>query len=212
MSHSVARGCSDESQPSARIRYVQSFVDRHGIQRYYFRRIGEHRFALPSVPGSPEFVAAYNEAMAKALPARPRLPRPSKMGEYLRMIERALYRGIGRAKSRGKLKSMPFDLDMEWALAEAKKQKYRCAITGIVFFEQKKTGSKCDPFAPSFDRIDPSKGYTKDNVRIVVFAVNAMMMDWGLGVFAVVAQAYQNKRSLRASSPPPAPHRAKEDV
>lgn len=44
--------------------YVQAFVDRHGHVRYYFRRPGFRRAALPGQPYSPEFMAAHAEAMA----------------------------------------------------------------------------------------------------------------------------------------------------
>lgn len=42
--------------------WVQAFSDRHGRQRYYFRRRGYPRVALPDDPGSPEFSAAYTAA------------------------------------------------------------------------------------------------------------------------------------------------------
>ena len=46
------------------LRYVDRFVDRHGYVRHYFRRPGGKRFALPGVPGSDEFMAAYKAALA----------------------------------------------------------------------------------------------------------------------------------------------------
>ncbi|MDQ1079726.1 tyrosine-type recombinase/integrase [Pseudoroseomonas cervicalis] len=49
-----------------RLRYVQRFVDRYGKARYYVRRPGTKRAALPGQPGSPEFMAAYQAAMAAA--------------------------------------------------------------------------------------------------------------------------------------------------
>jgi len=49
-----------------------------------------------------------------------------------------------------------------------------CEITGIPFdFEPHKIYSK-NPYSPSIDRIDSSKGYTKQNVRIVLWQVNLM--------------------------------------
>jgi integrase len=46
------------------IRYVDRFLDRHGHVRHYFRRPGGKRTALPSVPGSAVFMAAYKAALA----------------------------------------------------------------------------------------------------------------------------------------------------
>ena len=46
----------------------------------------------------------------------------------------------------------------------------------------------------ALDRIDPSKGYVYGNVRIVAFAVNAMLGDWGEDVaMSIINQWLQNK-------------------
>jgi integrase len=47
------------------LRYVDRFVDRHGHVRHYFRRPGGRRLALPGMPGSDEFMAAYKAALAR---------------------------------------------------------------------------------------------------------------------------------------------------
>ena len=49
------------------LRYVQGWVDRRtGRPRYRFRRRGFPKVKLPGVPGSAEFMAAYQMAMATA--------------------------------------------------------------------------------------------------------------------------------------------------
>jgi len=45
-------------------KYVNGYVDRHGKPRFYFRRRGFKHVALPSLPWSPEFMAAYEVALA----------------------------------------------------------------------------------------------------------------------------------------------------
>ena len=58
-----------------RLKYVHAWVDqRHGQARarYYFRRAGYPQMPLPSLPGSAEFIAAYQAALAGEA-----LPRPS---------------------------------------------------------------------------------------------------------------------------------------
>jgi hypothetical protein len=45
-------------------KYVQQFIDRHGRARFYFRRAGCKTMALPGLPWSPEFMAAYDQAKA----------------------------------------------------------------------------------------------------------------------------------------------------
>ncbi|MGH9811185.1 MAG: hypothetical protein ACRD9W_28745, partial [Terriglobia bacterium] len=45
------------------LRYVHGYRDRHGSFRYYFRRKGERSIALPGLPGSDVFMAAYHAAL-----------------------------------------------------------------------------------------------------------------------------------------------------
>lgn len=45
-------------------KFVQGFVDRHGKARFYFRRAGFKSAPLPGLPWSPEFMAAYEAAIA----------------------------------------------------------------------------------------------------------------------------------------------------
>lgn len=51
-----------------RLDYVHEFIDRHGRVRRYFRRHGQ-RIPLPGIPGSAEFMDAYQAALADMLPA-----------------------------------------------------------------------------------------------------------------------------------------------
>lgn len=44
-------------------KYTRGFIDRHGKARWYFRREGYPGMTLPGLPWSPEFMAAYSEAM-----------------------------------------------------------------------------------------------------------------------------------------------------
>ncbi len=47
-----------------RLRYVNTFRDRHGCLRHYLRRPGCQAVALPGLPGSVEFMEAYQAALA----------------------------------------------------------------------------------------------------------------------------------------------------
>jgi integrase len=50
--------------PLRRLRFVQSFVDKKsGVVFHYFRRRGSPRVRLPGLPGSAQFMAAYQEAL-----------------------------------------------------------------------------------------------------------------------------------------------------
>jgi integrase len=52
--------------------YTEAFIDRHGRPRHYLRRAGYKRVPLPGLPWSPEFMAAYEAAMAGETAPAPR--------------------------------------------------------------------------------------------------------------------------------------------
>ena len=50
------------------LKYVERFKDRHGTTRYYFRRRLGARTPLPGIPGSDEFMTAYQKALNAEVP------------------------------------------------------------------------------------------------------------------------------------------------
>jgi hypothetical protein len=73
------------------------------------------------------------------------------------------------AHLRAKEKGMPFDLTNEWAAA---RWTGRCEITGLAFLKNAVRGPH--PYSPTVDRIAPSKGYTQDNTRFIIWGCNAI--------------------------------------
>jgi integrase len=57
-----------------KLQYVHEYRDRHGKVRRYVRRPGSRRVALPGLPGSPEFMQAYQDAISGPV-VRPREPK-----------------------------------------------------------------------------------------------------------------------------------------
>jgi integrase len=53
---------------SIRLRYINEYRDRHGKLRRYFRRPGSRTVPLPGLPGSIEFMAAYQAALVVKAP------------------------------------------------------------------------------------------------------------------------------------------------
>jgi integrase len=51
-----------------RIPYVKVYTDRHGVVRRYFRKPGCKAVVLPGVPGSSEFMAAYQDSLGAPAP------------------------------------------------------------------------------------------------------------------------------------------------
>jgi hypothetical protein len=66
----------------------------------------------------------------------------------------------------------PMDLDIDHIMSALNAG--RCQLTGIPFRYDKYKNCKKNPFSPSIDRVDNSKGYTKANTRIVLWQVNLM--------------------------------------
>jgi hypothetical protein len=90
--------------------------------------------------------------------------------------EKKLYpwrRLIRSSQGRARLLGITYDLDREWA---KKRWTGKCELTGIPFDEEC-LGHKRRLFFPSIDRIDPDKGYIKDNCRIILWALNVMKSD-----------------------------------
>src|SRR5215471_345292 len=65
------RGRECEGMAKLRLQYVNEYRDRHGKVRRYFRRPGSRGVLLPGLPGSIEFMAAYQAALAVAAPPPP---------------------------------------------------------------------------------------------------------------------------------------------
>jgi hypothetical protein len=72
----------------------------------------------------------------------------------------------------------------------------RCEMTGIEF--DLTTPRSWN--APSLDQIEPGRGYTPENVRVVLFALNVMANTWGPDVILTVASAIAKTRETRAAS------------
>ena len=86
-----------------------------------------------------------------------------------------LYQLFKGSQRRSKLKNMYSDITHDYLKFLWEKQKGKCAITGIPMtykFYNGRTNTNV-----SIDRIDSSKGYTKDNIHLVCMVVNQMKND-----------------------------------
>ena len=102
------------------------------------------------------------------------------------------------ARKRAKLKGIEYSITEQDANKIASESKGCCALTGIQFHAGKRDSFRA-PFAPSVDRINPAKGYTASNVRLVCVAVNWALSDWGEAVFLKICAGYSS-RILRESA------------
>lgn len=173
-------------------------TSRHGKRIYYFRSMHGARIRLPSPDGA-DFAAAVAMARQSEIAApRATPPRPSFQRTQRQRVGKAMIAAVRGALKRAANKGVAFDLTVEWAIERIEAQDFKCPLTGIPFYMDCTAQTKVHPFMPSLDRIIPGKGYVADNVRIVVYAVNIMLMDWGTEVFERVANGYRYTKGTKA--------------
>lgn len=86
-----------------------------------------------------------------------------------------------------------FDLTLEFL--EALLAPMVCSVTKLPLQHTARVREKAlerdkNPWAPSVDRLDQTKGYTQDNVRLTCWAFNAARNIWSDEQFALVARAF----------------------
>lgn len=74
------------------------------------------------------------------------------------------------ARRRAAPKGIKFSLTRGWVIERLRK--WTCEATGWLFVIE--SGQGHHPFAPGIDRINPKKGYTAANCRLVISAVNTI--------------------------------------
>lgn len=102
---------------------------------------------------------------------------------------------IAECRRRCAKKGIAFDLDQFEAQIQARIDKGVCELTGLPF----DLTTKERAFSPSLDRIEAGGPYTHDNIRIVIFAVNALLGNWGESVAERVCAAFST-RSQRGTA------------
>ena len=100
------------------------------------------------------------------------------------------------AKNRAKEKNLPFDIDADYVFQLYNKQNGLCAISNLEFNLAKPDKAGHTRFdAPSLDRIIPELGYTKGNVRLVIYQVNCALSNFGLDTFLYVINKIQERHA-----------------
>jgi hypothetical protein len=119
-----------------------------------------------------------------------------KTGEKYRESAKAKIALLLRmAKKRSERNGWEFDLTKEWITERI--QRNTCELSGQSFmFKNTTHNTHFNPYSPSIDRIDSSKGYTKDNCRVVLACINMGIGEWGLDTYldtAAKVLAHQKK-------------------
>jgi hypothetical protein len=92
---------------------------------------------------------------------------------------------VAEIRLRAKKKGLQFDLTAKFLWELFEKQNKKCAITGIEI-DLDKNGS--------VDRIDSTKGYTKDNVWWTDIKINKMKLDFSLSEFLMMCEQVTNNK------------------
>lgn len=95
---------------------------------------------------------------------------------------------MSRHKKGARQRGIEFDLMATDVTALMDAQGGCCAVTGLRFRVDKVDGMRIRPWLPSIDRIDGSRGYKSDNVRLVCGFVNVALMGFGDKFFSDVLE------------------------
>lgn len=102
----------------------------------------------------------------------------------------ALYCASARCKKNG----LPFEIDAEWCRSVWTGV---CELSGLPF---ELGATSAHPYSPSLDRIDPKQGYTKNNCRFVLWALNRFKSNYTDDVMLNIARALVAKSNEKAGS------------
>ena len=102
-----------------------------------------------------------------------------------RLIKILQERWLG-ARDRAKRKNVLFNITKQDLMDLWNKQKGKCAISGISMTYTMDTGR--NPYNVSVDQINPSSGYTKDNIQLVCMCVNQLKSDFDMSIILNICE------------------------
>lgn len=143
--------------------------DRAGIRAYHKKWSAEH----------PERVKQYGKKQR----VKARALDPVKL-----TARTAWYTARERATDKG----WAFTITREWL--EEKLSAGRCELTGLPFDF---SGGARTAYSASVDRVNAAQGYTKENCRVILWALNKAFDNWGEEVFGHIWTAYLERSWLR---------------
>jgi hypothetical protein len=114
---------------------------------------------------------------------------------------------IGNAKTRCKKKGIEFQLTLEWV--EKHLNRGTCELTGIPFnLKPPNKNATRRPDAPSLDRINKNKNYTEENTRVILWAVNCALSEYGTEEMLPILKAMIiGIENAKPNTTPPVPKR-----
>jgi hypothetical protein len=113
-----------------------------------------------------------------------------KWEKYSQTFKGTITKLNSSSKQRALHKNLEFNLDKNYIENLIISQDNKCILTNIEFDYKYYNYKIYNPFRPSIDRIDPSKGYTKDNIRLVCCIINNALSEFGEDTFKIIAKAF----------------------
>lgn len=132
---------------------------------------------------------AFSFDYGKCAECKVRFQKQSDRTHYRKHRLRNLLRN---AKQRAKIRDREFDLDVHFIRLSDRLDKGFCELTGLPFNLENVEAFAWD--SPSLDRINSDCGYTYDNVRFILYGLNAALGSWGEDVLVTMADAMKAKR------------------
>lgn len=105
--------------------------------------------------------------------------------------ERTAIELIVAARARANKLDLPFDLDLHTAELKERIRLGVCELSGVSLKVER--GAK-QANSASIDRIVPELGYVYSNIRVIAFALNAGLGNWGEDAFAEIVKAWLERR------------------
>ncbi len=115
---------------------------------------------------SKKYMRTYMREYYKTKPEKRQNQREYQKKQYVLPAFRAKKLWTG-AKTRARNFKLNFDLTVDWV----EERMTSCEITGAKF-DLSLVKERCNPYAPSIERVNNKKGYTKDNCKVVLWALN----------------------------------------
>ncbi len=170
-------------------RYVAT-IKRHGRLYHYHRRAGFHLAPVSAGVDVDDQAAVDADFKAKCADyMRPDDPRAKAAALARTARSKPFRKAINRARERARAADRPCEITMETIDDLYRQQRGRCALSGMRFDISPGRFARANPFRPSIDRIDCAKGYTPDNIRLVLIAVNYGRADFDDAAYIEICRA-----------------------
>lgn len=88
--------------------------------------------------------------------------------------------------SRCRKGNLPVEITAKWI--EEILERGVCQVSGMPFDYGRHPHTRRNPFGPSVDQVVAGKGYTLENSRIVLTALNLALCEWGVDTYVQIAQ------------------------